>query len=167
MGLLIVAVLIPSVMAQSESNEIPSWIKGVANFWVEGGIDDGEFIEALVFLLENEIIEIPGYGKIIIPEEETKLMALTINTDKETYTIEKKMEVSGTVPNNEGDTIVLLFLSPSDNIVSIKHINSNDSGEYFTSVDIGGDLMIENGSYIIRVQYQGEKIEQAIIFNGN
>jgi len=49
--------LIPNISAQSDYS-IPSWIKGVANFWVEGGIDDTEFIQALEFLIDNSIIKL-------------------------------------------------------------------------------------------------------------
>jgi len=55
---IIVLISVPSVTAQSESNIIPSWIKGVANFWIEGGIDDGEFIEALEFMIDNNVIKL-------------------------------------------------------------------------------------------------------------
>ncbi len=54
----IVLISIPSVTAQSESNTIPSWIKGVASFWIEGGINDAEFVEALEFLVDNNVIEL-------------------------------------------------------------------------------------------------------------
>lgn len=55
---IIVLISVPSVMAQSESNEIPSWIKGVANFWIDGGINDAEFIEALEFMIDNNVIKL-------------------------------------------------------------------------------------------------------------
>ncbi len=39
----IVSISITSIYAQSQY-EIPSWVKGVANFWVEGNISDSEFL---------------------------------------------------------------------------------------------------------------------------
>ena len=44
--------------------EIPSWVKGVANFWVEDEINDGEFVEALEFLIDSNIIQL-GDTKIM------------------------------------------------------------------------------------------------------
>lgn len=38
--------------------EIPPWVKGIANFWVEDKIDDGEFAEALEFLIDSDIIQL-------------------------------------------------------------------------------------------------------------
>lgn len=55
---IIVLISVPSVMAQSESEIIPNWIKGVANFWIDGGIDDADFIEALEFLIDNNVIKL-------------------------------------------------------------------------------------------------------------
>jgi len=54
----IIIISIPGVTAQSDTVEIPSWIRGVANFWVEGGINDSEFIEALEFLIDQNIIKL-------------------------------------------------------------------------------------------------------------
>ena len=46
------------IQAQKDIVEIPSWVKGVANFWVEDKIDDGEFAEALEFLIDSDIIQL-------------------------------------------------------------------------------------------------------------
>ncbi len=40
------------------ADEIPAWVKGVANFWVEGNISDTEFGDAIVFLIEQDIIKL-------------------------------------------------------------------------------------------------------------
>ena len=42
-----------------QNDVIPIWIKGVAGFWAEDKITDQEFIEALEYLINNEIIIIP------------------------------------------------------------------------------------------------------------
>ena len=38
---------------------IPDWVKPVAKWWSEGQIEDSEFISALLFMIENKIIQIP------------------------------------------------------------------------------------------------------------
>jgi len=48
---------ISSISAQSQI-DIPAWVKGVASFWVEGNISDGEFAESLSFLIEQNIIQV-------------------------------------------------------------------------------------------------------------
>jgi len=91
-------------------------------------------------------------------------MVLSIITDKETYVTGEKMEISGTLPNNEQDSIVILLVSPSNNLVIIKNINANGSGEYLTSIELIEALMHEDGNYISRIKYQGEQVEKITSF---
>jgi len=56
-SVVIVSVSITSISAQSQS-EIPSWVKGVANFWVDGNISDSDFGDAISFLIEQNIIQV-------------------------------------------------------------------------------------------------------------
>ncbi len=56
-SVLIVSVSVTSISAQFQS-EIPAWVKGVANFWVEGNISDSEFGDSLSFLIEQNIIQV-------------------------------------------------------------------------------------------------------------
>jgi len=51
---------------------IPSWIKDVAGFWCGDEIDDSSFIEAIQYLINNDVIIVPttassGYGSQEIP----------------------------------------------------------------------------------------------------
>jgi len=55
LSIILLTVIIPSY---SSSYDIPSWVKGVANFWVEGNISDNEFGEAITFLIEQEILRV-------------------------------------------------------------------------------------------------------------
>ena len=50
--------LLALTSAESESL-IPEWIKNTAKFWVEGNVSDSEFINALQYMIKNDIIEIP------------------------------------------------------------------------------------------------------------
>jgi len=38
---------------------IPEWVKPIAKWWSEGNIEDSEFVSALLYLIENKIIQIP------------------------------------------------------------------------------------------------------------
>jgi len=55
LSIILLTAIIPSY---SSSYDIPSWVKGVANFWVEGNISDNEFGEAITFLIEQEILRV-------------------------------------------------------------------------------------------------------------
>ncbi len=63
-SVLIVSVSVTSISAQFQT-DIPAWVKGVANFWVEGNISDSEFGESISFLIEQNIIqvEMPDNGE--------------------------------------------------------------------------------------------------------
>jgi len=51
-------VLLVPITVSAQSTQIPEWVKGVANFWVEGNISDDEFGEAISFLIEQNIIQV-------------------------------------------------------------------------------------------------------------
>jgi len=43
----------------SQENEIPSWLKTTVGYWADGVSSDGEFVNAIKFLIENGIVQIP------------------------------------------------------------------------------------------------------------
>ena len=165
MILIVFAIMLVTIPAYGEEYEIPEWVKGIASFWVEGNISDEEFAEAIKFLLEQKIIQIEGYGKVNIIEEEILPMELTVTTDKDIYNIGDKMEISGTRPNNNQDSISILFLTPENMIASMKGFTVNGSGEYSTSLKIGGTTMTNSGDYILRIKYDSKFIEKIIQIN--
>jgi len=63
-AVIFVSVMILGTLAFSAINaegqfSIPSWIKGVASFWADDQINDNEFINALQYLVEQNILVIP------------------------------------------------------------------------------------------------------------
>ena len=48
-------------LSDAESSEyvIPTWVKGIAGFWVEDRITDQDFGDGLAFLITERIIEVP------------------------------------------------------------------------------------------------------------
>ena len=74
------------------------------------------------------------------------------------------MNISGTLPNNELDTIVILLISPSNNLVIIKDVQSTGNGEFSIGVNLVEELMKEDGDYTIRVKFQSEPVEKTISF---
>jgi len=45
--------------AKSTEYEIPTWVKGIAGFWVEDRISDQDFGDGLSFLINEDIIKVP------------------------------------------------------------------------------------------------------------
>ena len=48
--------------APPETSQIPAWVKNNAVLWTEGAIDDAVFIQAIQFLIQQGIIDIPPTG---------------------------------------------------------------------------------------------------------
>ena len=83
-GLVLSLIIISSVgFAYSQNDTIPSWIKGVAGFWAEDKVTDQEFIEALEFLLESNVIQIDDSQKVQELEKENQELKLEISKLKQ------------------------------------------------------------------------------------
>jgi len=168
-----VALIISITVASTSAEEslIPSWIKTIAGFWSADQISDSEFIGALQFLVENEIL--------VIPEKETVSVTSPI-VKQDTSPISKKYQVniesyymSGTsvfqlitISNNEGKTIPIngelvieklnkygketrdkKYLTPN----SFETFTNDVSGETVTGfklVEIGDRLRPESYAYV-------------------
>ena len=55
-----IIVIDSSNQTQSESSNIPSWIKNNAGWWSEGTLDDDSFVQGIQFLIKEGIIQIPN-----------------------------------------------------------------------------------------------------------
>ncbi|NWJ77279.1 hypothetical protein HX865_02055 [Marine Group I thaumarchaeote] len=51
-------ILVPNSSAQ-EDTQVPSWIKNVAGWWANGEISENQFLDAIGYLINNNIISIP------------------------------------------------------------------------------------------------------------
>lgn len=48
---------------------IPDWVRSIAGWWAEGNIEDSEFNSALMYLIDNKIIQIPSTKNSNQPNE--------------------------------------------------------------------------------------------------
>jgi len=83
-SIIVTTSIIFSFTASAYEDLIPEWIKNTAKWWSEGSISDTEFINAMKFLIENDILvvesaEFPGFiyvkddlFTILYPEEALK-----------------------------------------------------------------------------------------------
>ncbi len=55
---LLFALTVCTSVTYAQAEEIPTWIKEVAALWASGEIKDSEFIAALEFLIENDVINV-------------------------------------------------------------------------------------------------------------
>jgi plastocyanin len=56
--------------------QIPSWTKNVALYWGQGELEDGEYIEFLQFLVNEEIITIPNENSDDVSQLENEVTSL-------------------------------------------------------------------------------------------
>jgi len=68
LGVLIAAIAVgilfgvPSIpMTVSAAGVVPDWFRGVAGFWADEQITTAEFVEGIEFLIEEEIVQVPGF----------------------------------------------------------------------------------------------------------
>jgi len=71
-----------TIFVSAQENGIPSWIKDTAIWWGEGKISDNDFINALQWLINEEILKVPQTDEI--PEERG---VKEINFDKISFEI--------------------------------------------------------------------------------
>jgi hypothetical protein len=50
--------MVGDVASKGKSTSLPSWIKTTAGFWSDGFSTDSEYINAMKFLIENDIIQL-------------------------------------------------------------------------------------------------------------
>ena len=59
----------PNGLEKVYPTTIPEWVKPIAKWWSEGNIKDSEFVLALLYLIENKIIQIPPVETQSISED--------------------------------------------------------------------------------------------------
>ena len=174
-SVLIVSVSITSISAQSQY-EIPSWVKGVANFWVEGNISDSEFGEGLSFLIDSEIIKVPLiqelqneisqlkaenselHAKLNLPTPQptpqpVPSIDISVQTDDDNYDEGDIIVISGNISERVGSTPITYQLFTEGNIVDIAQIAIAYDGSYSHTVIAEGPLWDKQGKYTVRVSY--------------
>jgi len=68
------------IFPYASADGIPTWVKGIANFWVEDNISDTEFGDAIIFLIEQDILKLDLL-------EDLKLQVAQLEREK-TYILE-------------------------------------------------------------------------------
>ena len=102
---------------------------------------------------------IPADGDIQKAVAKSDRMPLSITTDQKVYDHNSVIKVSGSVFSPKTDTpVTLTVTSPSNNIVTIQQIMVNSDGTYATTLSTAGSLWKYDGTYVIRVQYGSQSV---------
>lgn len=98
--IVILSVSIISVSAQSQY-EIPSWIKNTAGFWVDGKIGDQEFIQALQYLVEKDILKIPSKENTSVTPNKEDIVQSSDISGVTCHSRNGIVEINGKFTNND------------------------------------------------------------------
>jgi len=60
----------PEKTKSVQTTSIPDWVRSIAKWWSEGNIEDSEFNSALIYLIENKIIQIPPVDTLNLSNEQ-------------------------------------------------------------------------------------------------
>lgn len=74
-GFLLGSIPLLTVTFAEEESLIPSWIKSTAQFWIDGGVSDTEFLSALQFLIKEGVLVVPEPEPntiVTIPEQQNE-----------------------------------------------------------------------------------------------
>ncbi len=166
-------IIISSVgFAYSQNDTIPAWIKDVAGFWAEDKITDQNFIEALEFMINSNIIQIDDSQKIQELEKENQGLKLEISRLKQLESSSNKTvnltdsmkldplngidKLKQTLPEN-----VKMHIQPvkstytvGDVIQIIGEINPIDPEKI--EYDLGGNILDMKETVSINVKYLDE-----------
>lgn len=92
LGFVLFFVIITGIgFAHSQVELIPTWIKNVAGLWAEDKITDREFINALKFMIESDIIQVNN-PKIEQLEKENKDLRQQIKSSEDKKTLQPVIE---------------------------------------------------------------------------
>ena len=199
LGLIPLLLMVPGDIFADESNpewlegltpkpEIPSWVKNTAGWWSEGKITDDEFLSAVSFLKNNNIIfpknlvvhsdEVSEIDRSVIPvldieelenliqDKEVQEKSLWHSTIKDALDHPEKSkinisEISGTFEDNSARVpITITIFTPSGERITGKDVASRGEYSYLLKP-------IENqipGIYEIEIKTDEKIIESGYLF---
>ena len=100
----------------------------------------------MIFALFGILITTVGIGPAFGENE-----SITIDIDKSSYLAGEIISISGQVQTPLGIGITLMMISPDGNIVSIAQMEVDSDNQFSTNITLGGPLMKNAGTYIIKV----------------
>lgn len=129
---------------------IPSWIRNIAGWWTDGTVSDQDFVNAIKYLVDEKIIELPLQTKY-----------LTLNGDvfnlPKTSIDSTKVKISGYVENYKpGTNVVLLIEYPDDSVDEMSFTTKSD-GTFEKIFYVNKNSQI--GNYDVIEKYQDIPIE--------
>lgn len=179
------AVTLNGVFAQDEMGkikvQIPPWVKTTAGFWVNNQSSDQEFLSALEFLIDNDIIRVPKIAQlenqVVQLQEDNELLRTQIGKDgvtkptmppsnvkgimsfdlaKAIYSVDDEFVFSG-IESSGGLKVFVVILDPNGNSQGmVTDDSSSFSGVFATSPRPVTNYFDEIGSYTATAYTEGQ-----------
>ena len=93
--------------------------------------------------------------------------SIILNIDKTSYLEGETISISGEIKNMiQEDQISLIIQSPNGNLVALDQMTVGSDKQFSTEIKLGGKLMKQEGTYIIKVQYGEQSITTSFEFGG-
>ena len=83
--------------ANAQEVSVPNWIQNIAGFWPSGDVSDGEFVNAMTFLVEEGIMDLPN---VVSPAEAQTITSSLEDMNERLEKIEEQT-ITGEAPQAE------------------------------------------------------------------
>lgn len=111
-------------------------------------------VEIAIFGNTSEIAHHDNEIDVTQSESENQISSIHLQTDKKTYTINDKINISGYVSNKLSDTpITIIIVAPDNNIISIAQLTVDNNRTFSETVLIDGPLWEQDGRHVIEARY--------------
>jgi len=130
-----------------ESQKIPEWIKTNAGWWATNAISESEFLRALEYLIENDIITIPT------PENED-LPSITTTYALPATRSTEYVDITGTLPDKHEGPLTLTIVMPDDSEEILTTISRD--GTFMTTMALTSESL--EGNYQVFAEIEGNLI---------
>jgi len=186
--LIIISVGFQSIPNSFAETDIPEWVKGIANFWIEGKISDSEFADAITFLIDNGILKVELtdslekeirelkkeiadlralLGKLPAPKPPPPDVDFTLNLSENTYEEGDTIVISGTVDEIIEDAPMTIRIFFQSSIIDIAQIVIAQDGSFSHTIKAEGASWSNDGIYVVRADYGAGTTETQFAFITN
>ena len=124
---------------------IPSWIKNTAGWWADDNITESEFLRAIQYLIENQIIKVTVSKQEGLPDI-TSTFTLPVGRDSEFVTYE------GIYQQKHEGPLTLTIVQPDKSEFELTTVARN--GEFSAIWEMQPDSQI--GVYVVYAEIEGE-----------
>jgi len=153
--------------ANAQEVSVPNWIQNIAGFWSSGDVSDGEFVNAMTFLVEEGIMDLPN---VLSPAEAQTITSSLEEMDQRLEKVESQQTTTGTIAPTpaipeeppEDTTYPYVFaVCPSDKIRHFEKVWFETTAYYSPPSGLGLDPITSISAGIIVLEDSEEDLKYA------